>query len=125
MEAEVVEKIGETINANIYYIEFLPLFLLGIFCGVARFARHENETMNEEVDEIKVKQKRKTRLLRAIDVILTSGFICVTTYMCLNYFTELDYMVKVGIAGAVALYGVDRILDWLRKIRGIQQGKTD
>ena len=105
---------------NVYFLEFLPLCVLGLFCGIVRFARGENELLtHEEQDENKVK---KTRFYRAIDVVLTSSFLAFISYACLSFFTELTYIFKVGISAAIALFGIDKVLDIVQRVISLKQG---
>ena len=105
------------LNYSVYYLEFLPVFVFGFFCGIARFARLEVE--NEE------KKDLWTRFFRAIDIILTSGFICVIIYAMLSYFDELTYILRVGLAATFALFGVDKALEFFHKILELKRGKNE
>ena len=96
--------------------------MLGFFCGIARFARHENDFLKISLSDEEIMRAKKTRILRAVDVILTSSFVCIISYLLLSYFTTLEYTFKVGVAGSIALYGVDKILEWAEKIKGVKNG---
>lgn len=100
----------------VYYIEFLPLFVMGFMCGFVRFARNENELINENEDENKMIKLKRTRFLRGIDIVLTSAISGVIIFICLGHFFELPYLAKVAISAAFALYGVDKMLDLIHKL---------
>ena len=103
-------------NEIIYYIEFLPLFVMSFMCGFVRFARNENELINENEDEKKAIKLKRTRFLRVIDIVLTSAISGVIVFACLGHFFNLPYLVQMAIASAFALYGVDKMLDLIYKI---------
>lgn len=103
-------------NEIIYYIEFLPLFVMSFMCGFVRFARNENELINENEDEKKAIKLKRTRFLRVIDIVLTSAISGVIVFACLGHFFNLPYLVQMAIAAAFALYGVDKMLDLIHKI---------
>lgn len=98
------------------FLDFLPLLIMGFFCGFVRFARNENELLNTNDDEKKEIKIKRTRFLRGIDVILTSSISSAIIYALLSHFTNFNYLVKIAIAAAVALYGVDKILDLAHRI---------
>lgn len=109
--------------SEIYILEFLPLLILGLFCGIVRFARGENDLLNDETqNENKIK---KTRIYRAVDVVLTSSFLAFISFACLSFFTELTYIFKVGISSAIALFGIDKVLDIVQRVISLKQGKKD
>ncbi len=108
-------------NLNIILIEILPLFLMGFFCGFVRFARGENELLTDDKKDNEQTFKR-ARIWRAVDVILTSAITSLIIFALLSHFTELVYLVKIAISAAVALYGVDKIIDILSKLISLKKG---
>ncbi len=108
-------------NFEIYFIEALPLFLMGVLCGFIRFARTENELANEPQDENKKAIINRTRYLRGIDVVLTSAITGLIVFALLSYFSQISYIIRVAIAAAVALYGIDRILEFIHKIISLKK----
>ena len=100
----------------IYLMEFLPLFLMGFMCGFVRFARNENELINEKENEQNATKIKRTRFLRGIDIVLTSAISGIIIFACLGHFFKLPYLVKMAISAAFALYGVDKMLDLIHKV---------
>lgn len=110
-------------NEMIYLIEFLPLFVMSFLCGFVRFARNENELINDNEDEKKAIKLKRTRFLRAIDIVLTSAISGVIIFVCLGHFFELPYLAKMAISSAFALYGVDKMLDLIHKVWELRSKK--
>lgn len=109
-------------DLNFYLVEALPLLMMGFLCGFVRFARTENELANEPQDEHKRAIMNRTRYLRGVDVILTSAFTGLIVFALLTHFFEkLSYVSRVAIAAAVALYGIDKILDLVQRIINLRK----
>lgn len=105
-------------SAEYYLLEILPLLLLGFLCGFVRFARSENELINSSENSDKLS---KTRFLRGFDVVLTSAITSLIIFASLSHFTEFSYLVKIAFSSCVALYGVDKILEFLQKIVSLKK----
>ena len=106
----------------IYLIEFAPLIVMSLLCGFVRFARTESELINDNEDEKRAIKYKRTRTLRGIDIVLTSMISGFIIYACLSHFTDINYLVKIGISAAVALYGVDKMLDIVHRLWEIKKG---
>lgn len=107
---------------EIYLMEYLPLVFMGFLCGFVRFSRNENVLINEQENENTTKLTR-TRFLRVIDVVLTSVISAIIVFECLGHFTEFTYLVKISISAAIALYGVDKILEIIHKVWELRSSK--
>lgn len=108
-------------SIDFYIIEILPLFLMGLLCGFVRFARTENELANEPQDEKKKAIINRTRYLRGIDVVLTSAITGLIVFALLSHFQQISYIVRVAIAAAVAIYGIDKILELIHKVINLKK----
>lgn len=102
--------------------EYIALLVLGFLCGFVRFARNEHEILNENEDEKKDIKLKRTRFLRGIDLVLTSGIISFIVFTLLGYFENLPYLFKIACASAVALLGVDKVLNVLERIINLKNG---
>lgn len=92
----------ETIPELMYYLNLLPIILVGLFSGLASYYKDEKEG-----------DKKQKHLINAS---LTSCFLCFLTYSLLSDVNSLGYVSKVGIAAAVGYFGIDKTLDLIQKI---------
>lgn len=102
--------------------EYIALLVMGILCGFVRFARNEHEILNENEDEKKGIKLKRTRFLRGIDLVLTSGIIAFIVFTLLGYFKDLPYLFKIACASSVALLGVDKVLSMLERLINLKNG---
>lgn len=80
----------------------LPLFLVGILSGGMRL-------LNAPTDE-------RDTALEIIKIMLTSLFLTIICFMILTSIDSLPYLAKVGISAFVGYFGIDKALEFARKL---------
>ena len=83
-----------------YIIEFLPIVIIAIGCGIVKLTGEAKATPREQIHAF------------------TGGVIlCVSIFLTLSYL-ELSYNVRVGISGLVTFIGLDRAIEYFNKLKG-------
>ena len=101
---------------DIYLIRYLPLILMGLLCGFVRFIRAENELINTKISQREKAKLKRTRFIRCFEVVLTSAITGFIIFGALSHWSQFSYMVRIALSAAVALYGVDKVLDIAQRV---------
>lgn len=93
----------EEILESKYILEFLPVLIIGLLSGTANFCRRDSDDL--------VEANWKDFFYQFSSSVLLCGVV----YAILDA-TDLSYMTRWAIAGAVSFYGVDKALDIVQRI---------
>lgn len=102
----------ETLIAKGFYIELVPIVVLGLFAGLAKFF---------QLDEDSTK-KATLRVLFGFS--LSSMVVCTIIYAALDS-TALTYLTKFAIAGLVAFFGIDKALDIAQRLLSLRNSDSN
>ena len=100
----------ESLIAKGLYFELLPIIVLGIFAGLAKFFQRDD-------DATKPNPTWRDFFYNTI----ASMVICVIIYACLDS-TNLSYLTKFAISGLVSFLGIDKALDYAQKLLSLRKG---
>lgn len=90
----------------------IPLFLVGLLSGGMRL-------LNSSAEE------RDTKL-EVFKIVITSLFLTVLCFMILTSIDSLPYLAKVGISAFVGYFGIDKALEFAKKLLDLRgQPKKD
>ena len=99
----------ESLIAKGLYFELLPIIVLGIFAGLAKFFQRDDDP------------KHTAGLRDFFYNTIASMVICVIIYACLDS-TNLSYLTKFAISGLVAFLGIDKALDYAQRLLSLRKG---
>lgn len=89
------------------YIELIPIALVGVIVGIVKYLQNEAEIYT------------KKQIIRDF---ITSTFLCVITYAMLSA-ADLPYLAKMGVASAIAYFGIERALEIVKQIINLKGSK--
>ncbi|MGX2972866.1 phage holin family protein [Helicobacter sp. T3_23-1059] len=99
----------EAFIAKGLYLELLPIIVLGVFAGLAKFFQRDDDP------------KHTAGLRDFFNNTIASMVICVIIYAALDS-TDLSYLTKFAISGLVAFLGIDKALDYAQKLLSLRKG---
>lgn len=81
-------------------IEFLPLVIIAIACGIVNLTGENNTTLREQAHAF-----------------FGGILLCVSIFLCLSYF-DLTYEIRVGVSALVTFIGIDKAVEYFHKFKG-------
>lgn len=81
-------------------IEFLPVAIIAIGCGIVKLTHDEKTSTREK-----------------INAFVGGILLCVSIFLSLSYF-NLDYGIRVGTSALITFIGLDKAIEYFNKIRG-------
>lgn len=104
-------SVVEKFIAQGFYFELLPVIILGICAGLANFFKRDDDT------------KTPTPTLRDLGWhTLSALVVCLICYGIMDS-TNLSYLTKCSLSGAIAFFGFDKALDYARKLLDLRSSK--
>lgn len=90
---------GKSVKMASYIIEFLPIAIIAIGCGIVKLTGEAKSSLREQINAF------------------TGGIIlCVCIFLALSYL-DLEYNVRVGVSGFLTFIGLDKAIEYFNKIR--------
>ena len=81
-------------------IEFLPVAIIAIGCGIVKLTHKEKSSPREK-----------------INAFIGGILLCVSIFLSLSYF-DLDYENRVGMSALITFIGLDKAIEYFNRIRG-------
>lgn len=107
-------------NDLVYYLQYIPFFIVGAVCGFIKFTRDEIDLI-KNTPEDRINTINNTKTLRGVETILTGSLTCVVSYVLIAYFTQWPYAVSFSLAVGISLYGIEEAINLVNRIINLKK----